>query len=151
VRPLLIFALGLASAGLGVALGAWGWLQFVRSRRKSPAELERQRRLEINHHGRIAVGHILNVVEPTGGKQEPQLVVYTYEVAGVTYEAAQDISFLPAAQRFSHSLVGQTASVKYDPKKPANSVIVCEGWSGLAGVEPSGIPANPTPQATAKP
>jgi len=30
------------------------------------------------------------------------------------------------------SMVGP-ASVKYDPRNPANSIVLCEQWSGLRG------------------
>ena len=59
------------------------------------------------------------------------LVSYSYEVAGVTYEAAQDVTALPGIAAMARFLPGQTASVKYDPKRPANSIIACEEWSGL--------------------
>jgi hypothetical protein len=58
------------------------------------------------------------------------LVSYAYEVAGVTYEAAQDVTALPEIAAMARFLSGQTASVKYDPKRPANSIIACEEWSG---------------------
>lgn len=108
--------------------GAWVWAKFKRRRRKDPAELERLRRLDVNRRGRISTGRIVELIETEDGRPAPRLVVYTYEVAGVTYEAAQDVSGLAAGGQY---LPGQIASVKYDPKQPANSIIACEGWSGI--------------------
>jgi hypothetical protein len=105
--------------------------RFLRGRRKDPAELERLRRLDINRRGRICAGRIVDLVQAEMSKSKPRLVVYSYEVAGVTYEASQDVTALPEIAARAQFLAGQTASVKYDPKRPANSIIACEEWSGL--------------------
>jgi hypothetical protein len=99
--------------------------------RKHPAELERLRRLDINKRGRIGVGRIVDSVEVEAAGLKSSLVVYSYEVAGVTYEAAQDVAALPEIAAIAQFLSGRTASVKYDPKRPANSIVACEEWSGL--------------------
>jgi hypothetical protein len=104
---------------------------FLRWRRKDPAELEKLRRLDVNRRGRIRAGRVVDLVEAeTAGSKTP-LVIYTYEVAGVTYEAAQDVSALPEIAARARFFTGRTASVKYDPKRPGNSIIACEEWSGL--------------------
>jgi hypothetical protein len=107
------------------------YARFQRWRRKDPAELERLRRLDINRRGRIGAGRILDLVEPQTEGAKSALVSYSYEVAGVTYEAAQDLTALPEIASMARFLSAQTASVKYDPKQPANSIIACEEWSGL--------------------
>lgn len=58
------------------------------------------------------------------------LIVYSYAVRGVEYTASQDIS------RLKTLLPGEAASfgpaiVKYDPRNPANSIVLAEEWSGL--------------------
>lgn len=127
--------LGLAGAAVAAGLGAWLLASLKRWRRKSPEEIERERRLDVNRRGRIAVGHVVDLVEPDGTPAPGHLIVYTYEVAGVTYEAAQDISALPQVAGAAHGLAGQTVSVKYDPRRPTNSIIACEEWSGLKETE----------------
>jgi hypothetical protein len=77
----------------------------------------------------------VDLLEPDGTPAPGHLIVYTYEVAGVTYEAAQDISALPQVAGAAHGLAGQTVSVKYDPRRPTNSIIACEEWSGLKETE----------------
>jgi hypothetical protein len=56
---------------------------------------------------------------------------YSYSVRGVHYTASQDVTALrerlPAAPE---RLIG-FASLKYSPRNPANSILVCEEWSGL--------------------
>ncbi len=123
--------LGLAAAGVVTAVGAWGWALVLRRRKKDPAELERLRRLAVNRRGRITAGKIVDLVEPESSTS--RLVFYKYEVAGVTYEAAQDISSLSNIASPIRWLAGQTASVKYDPQKPTNSIVACEEWDGLPG------------------
>jgi len=100
-------------------------------RRKSPEEIERLRRLDIHRRGRIAHGHIVDVIQSTRAGQPHLTVLYTYEVAGVTYEVGQDVTNLPQIRANASRLAGQTASVKYDPQQPTNSIIACEGWCGI--------------------
>jgi len=104
---------------------------FLSWRRKDPAEIERLRRLDINKRGRISAGRIVDLVEVETAGLKPSLVVYSYEVAGVTYEAVQDVTALPEIAAIAQFLPGRIASVKYDPKRPANSIFACEEWSGL--------------------
>lgn len=114
---------------LGGALVAVGALLIglSRRRRKSPHEIERERRLQINATGRIAEGSLVQVVQSGGGR----LLCYQYTVAGVTYNAAQDISALRHIVRLDGTCEGVPARVKYDPQNPSDSIVVCEAWSGL--------------------
>lgn len=111
---LLLFA----AAGL---VGLLFWL--LRRIRRDPEEKERRRRLAVNLTGRLGDAEITDV--------ENNSVYYSYSVRGVAYTAAQDISrlreFLPDQPE---RLIGPV-SLKYAPGNPANSIIVCEDWSGL--------------------
>lgn len=129
-------AIALGTAGAASLLGAAGCYCIQRWRRKDPAELERLRRLDVNRHGRISSGRILDLVEAPEGAPEALMVIYQYEVSGVTYEAAQDVAPLPEVASHAAHLPGQIVSVKYDTKHPMNSIVVCENWSGL--FEPMG-------------
>lgn len=124
-------AIALGAAGAASLAGAAAWFWIKRWRRKDPAELERLRRQHVNRHGRISAGRILDVVESPAGAPTARLVVYQYEVGGATYEAAQDIAALPEISGHAAHLPGQIVSVKFDPKRPMNSIIACENWSGL--------------------
>jgi len=104
---------------------------FLRWRRKHPAELEKLRRLNVHNCGRISAGRVVDFVEGETAESKSALIVYSYEVSGVTYEAAQDLSALPEIAARARTFSGRTASVKYDPKRPGNSIIACEEWSGL--------------------
>ena len=111
--------------------GRMARVPFLLWRRKDPAEIERLRRLDIHKRGRISAGRIVDLVEAETAGSRSSLVVYSYEVAGVTYEAAQDVTALPEIAAIAKFLPGRTASVKYDPKRPVNSIVACEEWSGL--------------------
>jgi hypothetical protein len=132
VKPGL--ALGLAGAAVAAALAAWTIPRIRFWRRKSPDEIERLRRLDIYRRGRIASGHIVDILESEVGGAVRITVVYSYEVAGVSYEVGQDVTALTDLASQAHGLAGQTVSVKYDPKTPTNSIIACEGWSGVSVV-----------------
>ncbi len=141
----------LASGGALALVGAGAWALWACRRRKDPAELERLRRQDLNRRGRICAAHILDVVDSEPGKPAVRMLVYAYEVAGVTYEVAQDISALPAVTAAAPQLLGQVASVKYDPRRPTNSIIACEDWCGVPLAE-AGPPAlDPSGRALEEP
>jgi len=121
----------LATAGVTSLAGTLAWFWFKLLRKRDPAEIERLRRLEVNRRGRISAGRILDFVESKAEASPARLLVYQYEVAGVTYEAAQDITRLPRIAAVAAYMPGQTISVKFDPKLPTNSIIACEEWSGI--------------------
>ncbi len=125
--------LAYALAATGVLLISTGLLLRRRWRRPDAAELERRRRLRVNRIGRLADGRIVELVEASEGADAAgqPLVVYNYEVRGVEYQSAQDVSFLGARLDLRRVASGQPASVKYDPQNPTNSIILCEGWSGI--------------------
>ena len=120
---------------MGIAV-TWGWRRLARWQQKDPNEVERLRRLDVNRRGRLTSAEIVDLLEPepagaTAANPRPLMVIYKYQVAGVTYEVSQDVSALPAALLASRSLARQAASIKYDPKAPTNSIIACEAWNGM--------------------
>jgi hypothetical protein len=60
-----------------------------------------------------------------------RLVRYSYSIAGVTYETAQDVTGLEERLCLERLAAGQPASVKYDPSNPSNSILVADDWSGI--------------------
>ena len=111
-----------------LALGAW-----VRSHRKTPEQLEQERRLRISEIGRITDGTVIDVNElsANGGSHEMQLLVYEYDVAGVSYEASQDVTSLRHRVDLHSCRSGLMTSIKYDPANPGNSIVIAEDWNGL--------------------
>jgi hypothetical protein len=108
-----------------VSLGAIaaGVLVVLRIRRK-PKDKEKLRRLEVNASGRLGDATITDITDDA--------IIYDYSVGGLTYTASQDISqlreLIPADP---HRLIGRPASLKYSTQNPANSILLCEDWSGL--------------------
>ena len=103
-----------------------------RRRQKTPEDYERERRQRINLHGRIADGNILDVQEiQLDGRGWAQMLIYQYDVAGVTYEASQDITYLRHLVDLYSCRLGLATSVKYDTSNPGDSIVVSEAWVGL--------------------
>ena len=116
--------------GVGVLVLVVGLL--ARRRRKTPEDYERERRQRICQHGRIADGNILDVQEmELDGRGSAQMLIYQYDVAGVTYEASQDITYLRHLVDVYSCRLGLATSVKYDTQNPGDSIVVAEGWTGL--------------------
>lgn len=121
-------------AGAVVVLISGGLFVYLKLlRKKDPAELERLRRLWLGRTGRIVAGEITGLIEPEG-QGTALLLVYRYDIAGVTYEVTQDVSRMPAVASQAPHLVGKGISVKYDVKHPSNSIAICEEWSGIRGL-----------------
>jgi len=108
-----------AAVVLVVALALRAWLL----RRPTAEELERRRCLALNQVGKMADGSVLDVLENT--------IEYSYDVRGVEYTTTQDIAALQDRLPQDRLSVAGPAAVKYDPRNPANSIVLCEDWSGL--------------------
>lgn len=113
-----------------MALGA---VALLRRKPKSPAELERERRTWLDGVGRITDGTVIDVQEvpPTDGQHAAVFLVYKYDVAGVSYECSQDVTYLRQWINLHSCRLGLPTSVKYDPHNPGNSLVVSESWMGL--------------------
>ncbi len=113
------------SIALGGALlaivGAIGYQAWKKSRIPLE-ELERQRRAALESAGKLGYATLLEYHDGH--------LFYTYAVRGVEYTASQDVSSLTNKLPADLSTAGPVA-VKYDPKNPANSIVVSEQWSGL--------------------
>jgi hypothetical protein len=111
---------GLACLAGGAALLAM-W-RAVRSR-LSPEKREQRRRLDLHVHGRLGDALLTECHEDT--------LYYTYDVRGVHYTASQDISALREQLPDAPERLGGMVNMKYAAQNPANSILVCEEWSGL--------------------
>jgi hypothetical protein len=116
----------------GVALLSWGMVHWLRSRRKTPEQIERDRRYRLSQHGRICDGTVIDVQElPSNGSGAGQFLIYTYEIGGVAYEASQDITHLRQYIDIHSCRLGLPTSIKYDPVNPGDSIVIAEEWTGL--------------------
>jgi hypothetical protein len=128
------------TAALVVAAIVLGCVWWSRAHQKTPAERERLRRLAVNATGRLTDGVLVEAPYAQAASRDPQLLFFRYQVAGVEYTAAQDVSSLLDEDDAGALRSGTTASVKYDPRKPSNSIVVCETWRGLPGADPKRPP-----------
>lgn len=120
----LVIGLG-AAAVIGAAYAS-------RSARKVHEQVERDRRERLSVLGRISDGTVYDVQDSTDPEGHlVQLLMYSYDVAGVSYEASQDITHLRQYVDVHSCRLGLPASVRYDPHNPGNSIVISENWSGL--------------------
>ena len=113
VRLYPIVAFGAAAAIVGYAL-------LSRKNKKPGEQIERDRRMLLTLGGRIIDGNVIDVLEleESESGQQMILLVYKYDVAGVTYEASQDVTHLRQFIDLYSCRLGLPASVKYDPQNP---------------------------------
>ena len=90
-----------------------------RFRKKSEDEPSRIARL--SKTGRIADGKIIDAVSDNEGHITE--VTYTYMLAGVQYESSQALSEIQQ-QRPNDYAPGKQIVIRYDPRSPANSIVV---------------------------
>ena len=90
-----------------------------RFRKKTEDEASRIARL--SKTGRMTDGEIVDASSDESGRITS--VTYTYMLAGVLYESSQALSELQQ-QRSSDYVPGKQIVVRYDPRQPANSIVV---------------------------
>ena len=91
--------------------------------RRNPKDREQRRRLAVNLHGRLGDAIITDV--------QNDVVFYEYSVRGVVYTASQDVSKLHEHIPIDPNRLIGPVGLKYSSQNPANSIIICEQWSGL--------------------
>jgi len=90
-----------------------------RFRKKKEDEASRITRL--SKTGRMADGRIIDAVSTDDGTITQ--VTYTYTLAGVQFESSQELN-TSQQQRPNEYAPGRYIIVRYDPKAPANSIVV---------------------------
>jgi hypothetical protein len=89
----------------------------------TPERRERKRRLHVNRQGRLGDALITEATD--------SVIYYTYSLRGVQYTASQDVTALREKLPPEPDRMIGVASLKYAPNNPANSILICEEWSGL--------------------
>jgi len=126
--PLRIYSFVLLCIALVAVVYFW-----LRRKPRSAEDIERERRGWLDRVGRITDGTVIDVQEmPADGKRHSStLLIYQYDVAGVSYEASQDVTYLRQWINLHSCRLGLPTSVRYDPQNPGNSLVVSERWMGL--------------------
>jgi hypothetical protein len=117
--------------GALAAIVGYAWLS--RRNKQSQEQMERERRSRLTLAGRIIDGNVMDVLELEDDESGQQMIllIYKYDVAGVTYEASQDVTHLRQFIDVYSCRLGLPTSVKYDPHNPGDSIVISETWSGL--------------------
>jgi hypothetical protein len=125
--PLRLYSLILGASG--VMLAAY---LLLRRKPKSPEDIERERREWLDQIGRITDGTVIDVQELRSNEHKAAtLLIFQYDVAGVSYEASQDVTYLRQRINLHSCRLGLPTSVRYDPQNPGNSIVLSEKWMGL--------------------
>ena len=117
-------AAALALAGALLVTGAILAYRAWRRSRITAEELERRRREALAARGKMGDATLVEIRD--------DLLFYSYGVRGVEYTASQDVTRLREYLPHDYLAVA-SVSVKYDPRNPANSIVLAEQWSGLRG------------------
>jgi len=118
----------LAIGGILLLSGLAVGLYFLLKKSPTPDELERQRRESIDATGKMGDGGITEI--------QHNLISYSYSVRGIEYQASQDVSALESLLPEEPWSVVGAVNIKYDPRNPANSIVLSERWSGLRKAAP---------------
>jgi len=125
--PLRLYSLVVGA--FGAALAAYF---LLRRKPKSADDLEQERRAWLDQIGRITDGTVIDVQELRLNEHKATtLLIFQYDVAGVSYEASQDVTYLRQRINLHSCRLGLPTSVRYDPQNPGNSIVVSEKWMGL--------------------
>ena len=127
MTPIRLYILILAAAAV-VALAYF----MLRRKPKTADDLERERREWLDRVGRITDGTVIDVQEmPGASDRSATFLIYHYDVAGVSYEASQDVTYLRQLINLHSCRLGLPTSVRFDPQNPGNSIVLSERWMGL--------------------
>jgi|SRR6516162_4250202 hypothetical protein len=113
----------LVLVGLGVVVCAIVFYRIWKISSVTPEERERRRRAALVAHGKMGDATLTDLLG--------DFLFYSYDVRGVEYTASQDLSMLKEYLPPDFDAFVGAVSVRYDPKIPANSIVVAEAWSGL--------------------
>ena len=118
VANAVLLTLTVVLAVVGALAGYRAWKRS----RITQEERERRRRAALVGRGKMSDAMLVEIRD--------DLLFYSYGVRGVEYTASQDVSMLQQFMPPDFSTI-DAVSVKYDPKNPANSIVLAEQWSGL--------------------
>jgi hypothetical protein len=113
----------LAMLSVGAVLAGTITYFLAQRHRNSPEDRERKRRSAVNRGGRLIEGLVTEVKDG--------VVFYSYSWRGIDYDCSQDLSTMAAwVPAQADSLIGPV-TVKFLPRNPYNSIVLCESWSGF--------------------
>jgi hypothetical protein len=84
-------------------------------------EDEASRRIRLLRTGRIVEGSMLDIVSEDAGNGTQ--IFYSYRVGGTVYESSQTLDSEQQSAKHNYR-PGVQVTVRYDPRQPANSIVV---------------------------
>jgi hypothetical protein len=96
-------------------------MSFLDFFRRKKVEDEAARRSRLLLTGRIAEGSVLDTTCDDSGA--PTQIFFTYSINGVDYEASQTLTQEQRDRQQTYA-PGANITVRYDPHRPGNSVVV---------------------------
>jgi hypothetical protein len=95
-------------------------MSFLDRFRRNKIDPEVQRRAVLRQSGRIGEATILGISSDAEGNE---LLSYCYTIAGVDYETVQRLDEEQLSRKH-HYLPGSRVALRFDPRRPANSLVV---------------------------
>ena len=95
-------------------------MSFLGRFRRNKIDPEVQRRAVLLQSGRIGEATILGISSDAEGNE---LLSYCYTIAGVDYETVQRLDEAQLSRK-DHYLPGASVALRFDPRRPAHSLVV---------------------------
>src|SRR5262249_60353433 len=127
--PLRLYSL--LVSGAVIAAGAYF---LFRGKRKTADDIERERREMLGQIGRITDGTVIDVQEISEDLPRPAtMLIYHYDVAGVSYEASRDVTYLRQGVHLQSCRLGGPTPRRSHPPHSGKSMFVAGNGEGLRG------------------
>jgi hypothetical protein len=95
-------------------------MSFLGRFRRTKPDPEIARRNFLKQSGRIGEATILELTRDDDGNE---MLAYCYTIAGVDYETVQPLDAEQLSRKHQY-LPGARVNLRYDPRRPANSMVV---------------------------
>jgi hypothetical protein len=95
-------------------------MSFLARFRRNKVDPEVQRRAALLQSGRIGEATVLGITSDAEGNE---LLSYCYTIAGVDYETVQRLDEGQLSRK-DHYLPGASVPLRFDPRRPTNSLVV---------------------------
>jgi len=95
-------------------------MSFLARFRRNKIDPEVQRRALLLERGRLGEATVLGISRDADGTE---ILSFCYTIAGVDYETVQRLDE-EQLNRKDHYLPGARVALRFDPRRPANSVVV---------------------------
>ena len=97
--------------------------------RRKPVDTEVDRRVRLLQTGRITDGFVTDIGADDADAHSDadavhDVIYFTYQVNGVDYRSSQTLTAEQLQRSTTAYAPGTTVTVRYDPRQPANAIVV---------------------------